>query len=166
VLIMGCGCNKSRSTTVYRVKYNDGSSKDYATPGQHRAHERRRDGARARRAGQQHPGSEQVRACDLAEIGYRAYGDEAEWVNHAGNTMPSWVELPAPQRSAWQAAAAAIARAATGGRTGPSSAYAASHPDGPGPDPGDVDANRGLQLVDEAPGCSGPCSGSNTGGRA
>ncbi|MEV0822520.1 hypothetical protein [Nonomuraea rubra] len=107
-----------------------------------------------------------MRACDLAEIGYRAYGDEAEWVNFAGNAMPSWAELPPAQRASWQAAAAAIARAATGGRTAPSSAYAASHPGGPGPHPGDVDPNRGLQLADEPGACSGPCSGSNVGGRA
>jgi hypothetical protein len=25
---------------------------------------------------------------DLAEAGYRAYGDWAEWTNHAGNPMP------------------------------------------------------------------------------
>jgi hypothetical protein len=34
VLIMGCGCNKSKSTTKYRVRFNDGTSKDYATPGE------------------------------------------------------------------------------------------------------------------------------------
>jgi hypothetical protein len=34
VLIMGCGCNKSKSTTKYRVRFNDGSTKDYATPGE------------------------------------------------------------------------------------------------------------------------------------
>ncbi|MEV0822519.1 hypothetical protein [Nonomuraea rubra] len=46
MLIMGCGCNKSRSTTKYRVKFNDGSSKDYATPGEANE-ERRKAGATA-----------------------------------------------------------------------------------------------------------------------
>jgi hypothetical protein len=107
---------------------------------------------------------------EIAELMYRSYGDEAGWFNHAGNPMPSWRELPAPQRAAWEAAAAAVTRAICGGRAaaqpGGRSAYAASHPGGPGPTPGDVDPNRGLQLADEPGGCSGPCSGSNVGGRA
>lgn len=47
---------------------------------------------------------------DLAEAGYKAYGDSVGWVNHAGNSMPSWRELPAPQRRAWLAATTAIAQ--------------------------------------------------------
>lgn len=31
---MGCGCNKGASTTMYRVRFNDGSTRDYATPGE------------------------------------------------------------------------------------------------------------------------------------
>lgn len=103
---------------------------------------------------------------ELAELMYRSYGDEAGWFNAAGNEMPTWAELPDRQRSAWEAAAAAVARAICIGRPPASSAYAASHPGGPGPDPRTVDPNRSLQFADEAPGCSGPCSGSTTGGRA
>lgn len=44
---MGCGCNKGAAgTTKYRVKFNDGSQKDFATPGE--AHtERTKAGATA-----------------------------------------------------------------------------------------------------------------------
>jgi hypothetical protein len=103
---------------------------------------------------------------EIAELMYRSYGDEAGWFNQAGNPMPSWRELPTPQRAAWEAAAAAVTRAICSGRPSPNSAYAASHPDGPGPDPRTVDPNRALPVADEPTGCSGPCTGSNTGGRA
>lgn len=43
---MGCGCNKGATTTMYRVKYNDGSTRDFATPGEANA-ERTRAGATA-----------------------------------------------------------------------------------------------------------------------
>lgn len=46
---------------------------------------------------------------DLARAGYEAYGEHVNWVNHAGNSMPAWRELPEPQRQAWIAAATAIA---------------------------------------------------------
>ncbi|GAA4924543.1 hypothetical protein HD597_011305 [Nonomuraea thailandensis] len=51
-------------------------------------------------------------ALELARVGYDAYGDHVDWVNHAGNVMPRWRELPKPQREAWTAAAEAIERAA------------------------------------------------------
>lgn len=41
---MGCGCNKGTAATMYRVRFNDGTTKDYATPGE--AH-RERDKAGA-----------------------------------------------------------------------------------------------------------------------
>mgnify|MGYP000013854827 CR=1 FL=1 len=67
---------------------------------------------------------------DLAEAGYQAYGDFADWTNHAGNAMPSWRELPEPQRCAWVVAAGAIYRAlvSPARHGGPRSAYEASHP--------------------------------------
>ncbi|MEU4228292.1 hypothetical protein AB0F17_28695 [Nonomuraea sp. NPDC026600] len=67
---------------------------------------------------------------NLAEVGYQAYGNFADWTNFAGNTMPTWAELPEPQRCAWVAAAGAIRSAVLTppGRGRPRSAYEASHP--------------------------------------
>lgn len=48
---------------------------------------------------------------ELAKVGYEAYGDWADWTNHRGAPMPTWEELPDPQRHAWVAAAGAIYRA-------------------------------------------------------
>lgn len=66
----------------------------------------------------------------LAEAGYRGYGDWADWTNYSGGAMPSWRELPEPQRQAWVAAADSIRRVllthADDDR--PRSAYEASHP--------------------------------------
>lgn len=31
---MACGCQKANTTLKYRVKFNDGTTKDYATPGE------------------------------------------------------------------------------------------------------------------------------------
>jgi hypothetical protein len=45
---------------------------------------------------------------ELAEVGYQAYGDWAEWKNYRGDPMPRWGELPEPQRLAWVAAAGAM----------------------------------------------------------
>jgi hypothetical protein len=42
------------------------------------------------------------------EVGYRAYGDAVEWVNHVGRPMPVWEELPERVRIAWDRAAYAI----------------------------------------------------------
>jgi hypothetical protein len=47
-------------------------------------------------------------ADDLAEIGYNAYGEEAEWKTYDGKTMPKWEDLSQPIRNRWMAAAAAI----------------------------------------------------------
>lgn len=55
---------------------------------------------------------------DLAQVGYDAYGDEADWTNHAGNAMPRWTELPEVQRNAWMAAALAIGRKLLGAQAG------------------------------------------------
>lgn len=49
-------------------------------------------------------------AQELARVGYEAYGDAVDWVNHAGNSMPRWRDLPVAQRQAWTAAAEAIER--------------------------------------------------------
>lgn len=53
---------------------------------------------------------------ELARMGYDAYGDAVDWVNHAGNVIPRWRELPAAQRQAWVVAAEAIERALLAGR--------------------------------------------------
>lgn len=45
---------------------------------------------------------------DYARIGYEAYGADREWKNYAGDPMPTWEELPTPQRQAWIAATSAI----------------------------------------------------------
>lgn len=45
---------------------------------------------------------------DYARIGYEAYGADREWKNYAGDPMPTWEELPTPQRQGWIAAASAI----------------------------------------------------------
>jgi hypothetical protein len=42
------------------------------------------------------------------EVGYRAYGDAVNWVNHVGRPMPAWGELPEHIRAAWDRAAYAI----------------------------------------------------------
>lgn len=48
---------------------------------------------------------------ELAKIAYTAYGDWANWTNYAGSPMPSWAELPEPQRTAWAVAVGAAVRA-------------------------------------------------------
>lgn len=45
----------------------------------------------------------------LGRVGYQAYGDATGWVNHLGRPMPAWEALPETIRSAWEAAACAIA---------------------------------------------------------
>jgi hypothetical protein len=44
----------------------------------------------------------------LAQAGYEAYGDEAQWTNVAGKPMPKWDELPERIRGFWRVAARAI----------------------------------------------------------
>lgn len=48
---------------------------------------------------------------ELAQVGYKAYGEWTEWKNYRGDAMPTWAEPPAMQRYAWVAAAGAIERA-------------------------------------------------------
>jgi hypothetical protein len=48
---------------------------------------------------------------DLARTAYEAYGDDTDWINHAGNAMPSWAELGDRIQHAWGAAAGAVERA-------------------------------------------------------
>ncbi|MBP2703514.1 hypothetical protein JOL79_06840 [Microbispora sp. RL4-1S] len=95
---------------------------------------------------------------DLAEVAYRAYGGFTDWTNYAGNPMPSWRELPAPQRNAWVAAAEAVQQVLVEGRApswgaGPRSAYEASHPED-------------LECLGPQHPESSPAPGSNRGGRA
>lgn len=45
----------------------------------------------------------------LAERGYNAYGDECNWLNYQGSSMPTWDELPQRIKNNWIAAAKAIA---------------------------------------------------------
>lgn len=45
---------------------------------------------------------------ELAEVGYNEYGRSTEWKNYRGLPMPSWEELPQPQKGAWQEAARAM----------------------------------------------------------
>lgn len=40
---------------------------------------------------------------ELAEEAYRAYGLATGGLNHRGEQMPSWSELPAEVRAAWRA---------------------------------------------------------------
>lgn len=97
---------------------------------------------------------------DLAEVAYKAYGDWADWTNHAGNAMPSWEALPEPQRNAWVAAVGAVEQALLRPRGGPRSAYEASHP---------VMAHRSAATAAAAPAgtCATGCAcGPDTGGRA
>lgn len=49
---------------------------------------------------------------DLAKLGYTAYGERTGWRNHRGEPMPSWTELPDPQRAPYYVMASAIGRAA------------------------------------------------------
>lgn len=49
---------------------------------------------------------------DLAKLGYTAYGEHTGWLNHRGERMPSWTELPEQQRQPYYTMADAIARAA------------------------------------------------------
>jgi hypothetical protein len=77
---------------------------------------------------------------NLAAVGYQAYGEWAGWKNYQGRPMPTWDELPDPQRHAWEAAAWAIARrvnneSAGDGYLGPPATLASMPrlPDGPGP---------------------------------
>lgn len=51
----------------------------------------------------------------LAQIGYRAYGNAADWCNYAGGLMPTWAELPRLQRESWVATAAAMHKAVMSG---------------------------------------------------
>lgn len=44
----------------------------------------------------------------LAQIGYEAYGTEAEWKTYSGEPMPKWDELPAHIRQKWEAAVKAV----------------------------------------------------------
>lgn len=42
------------------------------------------------------------------KVGYRAYGDAVEWVNHVGKPMPAWEDLPERIQDAWGKAARAV----------------------------------------------------------
>jgi hypothetical protein len=60
------------------------------------------------------PKGEHVSDCDqihqrLAEVAYQAYGDAVSWRNFIGAPMPTWQDLPDDTRTAWVAAAAAVA---------------------------------------------------------
>lgn len=44
----------------------------------------------------------------LAHRGYNAYGDECNWLNYQGNSMPAWDELPQKTKNNWIAATKAI----------------------------------------------------------
>lgn len=44
----------------------------------------------------------------LAESAYRAYGDQAEWKNYAGDPMPAWADLGERIQGCWTAAAGAV----------------------------------------------------------
>jgi hypothetical protein len=47
------------------------------------------------------------------ETGYHAYGESVGWLNHLGNPMPEWKDLPNAIRDAWDSAACAIVSEAT-----------------------------------------------------
>jgi len=49
----------------------------------------------------------------LAQIGYEAYGAEADWKAYNGEPMPQWDELPQHIQTKWRAATAAITKALT-----------------------------------------------------
>lgn len=46
---------------------------------------------------------------ELAQIGYEAYGAEADWKAYNGEPMPKWDELPDHIHRKWKAAVGAVA---------------------------------------------------------
>jgi hypothetical protein len=51
---------------------------------------------------------------ELAKVAYQAYGDTAEWKNHAGLPMPTWGDLGDRIQTCWvMAASAAVNHALT-----------------------------------------------------
>jgi hypothetical protein len=42
------------------------------------------------------------------QAAYEAYGNYVGWVNHQGNPMPQWDELPEKIQGGWNAAAETI----------------------------------------------------------
>lgn len=51
---------------------------------------------------------------ERARVAYLAYGAFTGGVNHRGEPMPAWEDLPEPIRQAWVAAATAVVIAAGG----------------------------------------------------
>lgn len=51
----------------------------------------------------------------LAQVAYAAYGQSTENKNFLGDPMPAWEDLPEAIKSAWVAAAAAVAEEVAGG---------------------------------------------------
>jgi hypothetical protein len=47
---------------------------------------------------------------ELAQIGYEAYGAEADWKAYNGEPMPQWNDLPQHIRTKWTVATGAIAK--------------------------------------------------------
>ena len=47
----------------------------------------------------------------LGQIAFEAYGDNREWKDWRGNTMPQWNEVGSHIRIAWEAAAWAVEKA-------------------------------------------------------
>ncbi|MFK0173428.1 hypothetical protein ACIQU5_32060 [Streptomyces sp. NPDC090306] len=54
-------------------------------------------------------------AGELARIAYEAYGETTGHRNFRGEPMPDWTDLGDTIQQAWTNAAAAVARAASGG---------------------------------------------------
>lgn len=107
----------------------------------------------------------------LGRLGYDAYGDFTGWKDFRGDPMPTWAELPAPQREAWYAGASAMyLQAARDLRpplecdhTSPASAYAASHPPPRViPDPADGDGLAVVVTGGVAAGPAGCCRDQST----
>ncbi|HEY8095006.1 MAG TPA: hypothetical protein VIE65_02795 [Methylobacter sp.] len=44
----------------------------------------------------------------LGQVGYEAYGDDAQWKAYDGNPMPKWTDLRFDIKRKWEVAAQAI----------------------------------------------------------